>query len=78
MYQEMPDNYNHLGRLSDHLKAGEKAVAYMAVAEVLYRKSRHAEMAEHCRKNIAILAGKYHLKKADVRRLTQAAHPVAG
>ena len=75
---EMPDNYYHLGRLSNHLKEGEKAVAYMAVAEALYRKSRHAEMAEHCRKNIAILAGKYHLKKADVRRLTQAALLVAG
>ncbi len=75
---EMPDNYYHLGRLSDHLKAGEKAVAYMAVAEALYRKSHNAEMAEHCRKNIAILAGKFHLKKADVRRLTEAALPAAG
>ncbi len=75
---EMPDNYYHLGRLSDHLKAGDKAVAYMAAAEALYRKNRNAEMAEHCRKNIAILAAKYHLKKADVRRLTQSALPAAG
>ena len=68
---EGPDNYYHLGRLNDHLKAGEKAVAYMALAESLYRKQRNAEMAAYCSKNISILAGKYHFKKEKLRRLTQ-------
>ena len=64
-----PDNYYHLGRLNNHLKEGEKAVAYMALAESLYREKRNAEMAAHCRKNISILAGKYHFKKEQLRRL---------
>lgn len=68
---EAPDNYFHLGRLNDHFKAGEKAVAYMALAESLYRKRRNAEMATHCRKNISILAKKYKIKGKKLRQLTR-------
>ena len=68
---ETPDNYYHLGRLYNQLKAGEKAVVHMALAESLYRKRRNSEMEEHCRKNISILAGKYHFKKEQLHRLTQ-------
>ena len=75
---EEPDNYYHLGRLNNHLKAGEKAVVYMALAESLYRKKRDSEMAEHCRKNISILAGKYHFKKEQLRRLTRPRQFMAG
>lgn len=75
---EVPDNYYHLGRLNNHLKAGEKAVAYMALAESLYRKKNNAEMAEHCRKNISILAGKYHFKKEQLHRLTRPGTSNAG
>ena len=75
---EEPDNYYHLGRLNNHLKAGEKAVVYMALAESLYRKKNNAEMAEHCRKNISILAGKYHYKKEQLRRLTRPRSSVTG
>jgi tetratricopeptide (TPR) repeat protein len=75
---EGPDNYYHLGRLNNHLKAGEKAVVYMALAESLYRKRRNVEMAEHCKKNIAILAGKYHFKKEQLRRLTRPRLAMAG
>jgi tetratricopeptide (TPR) repeat protein len=75
---EEPDNYYHLGRLNNHLKAGKKAVAYMALAESLYRKKRNGEMAEHCRKNIAILAGKYHFKKDQLRQLTRPRTSVTG
>lgn len=75
---EGPDNYYHLGRLNNHLKAGEKAVVYMAMAESLYRKKHNSEMAEHCRKNISILAGKYHFKKEQLLRLTRPRISVAG
>ena len=73
-----PDNYYHLGRLSDHLKAGEKAMAYMALAESLYRKRRNVVMAAHCSKNISILARKYKFKKEEVRRLTWSRQSMAG
>ena len=68
---EGPDNYYHLGRLNNHLKAGEKAVSYMALAGSLYREKRNVEMAEHCKKNISIMAGKYHFKKEQLHRLTR-------
>ncbi|MDH3257659.1 MAG: tetratricopeptide repeat protein [Nitrospinota bacterium] len=75
---EEPDNYFHLGRLNDHFKAGEKAVAYMALAEELYRKKRNAEMAAHCRKNISIMAGKYHFKREQLHHLTRPRQSLAG
>lgn len=75
---EDPDNYYHLGRLNDHFKAGEKAVAYMALAESLYRKRRNVEMAGHCRKNISTLARKYKIKKEKLMRLTRSRQSLAG
>ena len=72
---EQPDNYYHLGRLNDHLKKGKQALSYMALAEGLYLKNHNQEMAEHCRKNIGILATKYQLSKNEVRRLKKP-HPL--
>jgi Mor family transcriptional regulator len=60
------------------LKAGEKAVAYMALAESLYRKRFNAEMAAHCKKNISILTRKYKFKKEQLRRLIRPRHSMAG
>ena len=68
---EEPDNFFHLGRLSDHFKAGEKAVAYMALAGSLYRKQRNTKMAAHCSKNISILAKKYKIENKKLRGLTR-------
>jgi len=75
---DSPDNYFHLGRLNDHLKMGEKAVVYMALAESLYRRERNAEMAAHCSKNISILARKYKIKGKKLRQLTRTRPSVAG